>query len=427
MRKLKVAIAGLGNRGKDAYAPAVAACGDLMELTAVADTDEAKVKDVAARYQIPEKFCFSSAEEMLSQDKLADVMFICTQDRQHAGHAVAALEKGYHLLLEKPVSPDLEECRQVLAAARKAEKTVIVCHVLRYTPFYRKLKELLEAGVIGEIVSVQAAENVGYYHQAHSFVRGNWSNSDAASPMILQKCCHDMDMLLWLTGKTCRTVSSFGSLYWFKPENAPEGAAKRCLDGCRAKENCPYDAERFYLYDEKMGVANGYTGWPVEVLTLHPTVESVRKALQEGPYGRCVYACGNNVVDHQVVNMNMEDGTTVSFTMCGFTAHNARHTKLMGTLGEIEADLHSHLITVRRFGRPEEVIDVKKTAEDLTGHAGGDVRMMRELAGLLLSGGEPSGSMTTLERSLESHYIALAAEKSRLNGGACVEMAEMRG
>ena len=426
MRQLRVALAGLGSRGKDTYAKTAKLFPEKMKITAIADIDPDKVAEVAREYGVPAEHCFSSAEELLAQEKLADVMFITTQDRQHVGHAIPALKKGYDLLLEKPVSPDLQECRDLLKTAQECGRKVVVCHVLRYTPFYTKLKEILDAGRIGETVTVMGIENVGYWHQAHSFVRGNWRNSDTTSPMILQKCCHDMDLLLWLTGKTAESVTSYGSTYLFKEEMAPEGAALRCMDGCAAKAECPFDAEKIYLTNEKTGVEHGHTGWPCNVLTLHPTPESVREAIQKGPYGRCVYHCDNNVVDHQVVNICMTDGSTISFTMSGFTEKNSRYTKFMGTKGEITADLHENTIEVQEFGKVPEIIDVSKLSDDFSGHAGGDNRMVEEFLDMLIEGKEPEKSMTTLERSLESHYIALAAERSRLEGGRVVKMSEMR-
>ena len=426
MRQLRVALAGLGSRGKDTYAKTAKLFPEKMKITAIADIDPDKVAEVAREYGVPAEHCFSSAEELLAQEKLADVMFITTQDQQHVGHAIPALKKGYDLLLEKPVSPDLQECRDLLKTAQECGRKVVVCHVLRYTPFYTKLKEILDAGRIGETVTVMGIENVGYWHQAHSFVRGNWRNSDTTSPMILQKCCHDMDLLLWLTGKTAESVTSYGSTYLFKEEMAPEGAALRCMDGCAAKAECPFDAEKIYLTNEKTGVEHGHTGWPCNVLTLHPTPESVREAIQKGPYGRCVYLCDNNVVDHQVVNICMTDGSTISFTMSGFTEKNSRYTKFMGTKGEITADLHENTIEVQEFGKAPEIIDVSKLSDDFSGHAGGDNRMVEEFLDMLIEGKEPEKSMTTLERSLESHYIALAAERSRLEGGRVVKMSEMR-
>lgn len=425
-RRLKVALAGLGSRGKDNYAPAAKLYPDKMEIVAIADIDPEKVADVAKVYGVPEEACFRSAEEMIAQDKLADVMFITTQDRQHVDQAIPALKKGYDLLLEKPISPDLKECGQLLEAARMYQRQIVVCHVLRYTPFFTKMKELLEKETIGEVVSVLAVENVGWYHQAHSFVRGNWSDSEKTSPMILQKCCHDMDLYLWLTGKTCESVSSFGSTYLFKKEKAPKGCTMRCLDGCKVKEDCPFDAEKIYMDNDKMGVRQGHTRWPLDVLTLHPTEETIEEALKTGPYGRCVYHCENNVVDHQVVNMNMTDGSTMSLTMSGFTATNSRYCKIMGTTGEIIGDMEANTITVMPFGKKEELIDVSKLSDDFSGHGGGDVRLVEEFLDLISGEKEMTSQLSSIDDSLESHYLAFAAEESRVNDGKVVKLESYR-
>lgn len=425
-KKVKVALAGLGSRGKDTYAKAAKLFPDKMEIVAIADIDTAKVQEVAREYHVPSQACFSSAEEMLAQDRLADVMFITTQDRQHVGHAIPALRKGYHLLLEKPISPNLDECRELVKVAKECERRVVICHVLRYTPIYSKLKEVIDSGAVGEIVSVMSIENVGWWHQAHSFVRGNWRNSDTTSPMILQKCCHDMDLLLWLTGKTCKSVSSFGSTYLFNKEHAPEGAAKRCLDGCKAKTDCPFDAEKIYMNHKKIGLRSGNTKWPLDVLTLHPTEESVMEAIRTGPYGRCVYYCDNNVVDHQVVNLNMTDGSTISHTMCAFTATGSRYAKFMGTKGEIAADMTANTLKITEFGKETEMVDISRLAKDFSGHGGGDNRMVEEFLDMIIEGTEPDSRTTSVECSVESHYCALAAEESRLKGGAVVEIEPMR-
>lgn len=426
-KKMKVALAGLGSRGKDTYAPTAKLFPDKMEIVAIADIDPAKVQEVAKEYHIPEEMCFSSAEELIAQDKLADIMFITTQDKQHVEQAIPALKKGYHLLLEKPISPKPEECREIVKVAKEYNRQVIVCHVLRYTPIYSKLKDILDTGVIGDIVSVMSIENVGYWHQAHSFVRGNWRNSETTSPMILQKCCHDMDLLLWLTGKTCESVSSFGDTYLFKEECAPKGAALRCMGGCKAREDCPYDAEKIYLEHHKIGAKTGYTEWPLDVLTLHPSVETITEAIKTGPYGRCVYHCDNNVVDHQVVNMKMTDGTTISHTMCGFTATGSRYAKFMGTKGEIIADMTENTIKITVFGQKDtEVIDISKIATDFSGHGGGDNRMVEEFLDMLINETGATKRTTSVEQSVESHYCALAAEESRINGGKVIFLDKYR-
>lgn len=419
-----VAIAGLGSRGLNTYAQCAKLFPEKMKIVAVADILPDRVQMAAAEFGILPEGCFASAEEMLEREKLADVMFICTQDRQHVGHAIPALRKGYHLLLEKPISPELSECREIMQVAEEEKRIVLVCHVLRYTPFYGKLKELIRLGVVGDVVSVQHVENVVYWHQAHSFVRGNWRNSEESSPMILQKCCHDMDLLLWLVDKHCESVSSFGSLSHFRPECAPEGAAARCLGGCLAKAECPYDAEKIYITNEKTGVSKGHTGWPCDTVADMPTEESIREALKSGPYGRCVYACDNNVVDHQGVLLNMEDGSTIDMTMTAFTERGGRDTKICGTKGEIIANMVENTITVMPFGKKKEIIDVSKLADDFSGHAGGDNRLVEELLDLV-QGGQPGIRTTSLRDSVESHLIALAAERSRLEKGRPVRLEEL--
>lgn len=431
---ITVALAGLGSRGKEVYAQAAKSYPDKMKIVAIADIDPEKVTLTAAEYNIPAEACYASAEDMLKEDKLADVMFITTQDRQHVGHAIPALKKGYHLLLEKPISPELKECEELAAAAEKYDRKVVVCHVLRYTPIYKKVKELLDAGVIGDIVSIMAVENVGWFHQAHSFVRGNWANSDETSPMILQKCCHDMDLYLWLAGKTCESLSSFGSTYLFKKENAPEGCTKRCMDGCKVKAECPFDAEEIYLNNKYFGYNAGNRIWPLDVLVKEtPTQENITEAVKNGRFGRCVYHCDNNVVDHQVVNLNMTDGTTMSFTMCGLTADISRYAKFMGTKGEMIVNMDPNIlgandITIRKFNSEvtKESIDVSTLSDDFSGHGGGDLKMVEEFLDIISGEKEESAYVTSLNRSLESHYCALAAEESRINGGMVIELDKFR-
>lgn len=419
------AICGFGDRGST-YASMEKLFPDRMKVVAVADLIPEKVEKARQLYGIPQENCFGSAEEMLAQEKLADVMVVSTMDRQHVGHAIPALKKGYHVMLEKPISPELDKCREILEVAKDCPGKIIVCHVLRYTVFYNTLKDLLSSGRIGDVVSICANENVAYWHQAHSFVRGNWRNSQETSPMILQKSCHDMDIFTWLTGKKCKAVSSFGDTRLFKAEKAPQGAARRCLDGCAVKDQCPFDAEKIYVTNPKTGVMHTGNNWISSILSGENTVESTYEALRTGPYGRCVYYCDNDVVDHQQTNLLMEDGSTISFTMCAFTQDCYRYFKAMGTKGEIEADMKSNLIHVREFGKEEEIIDVKTISSDLKGHGGGDSGIVADFLDMLLEGREATERTTTLENSMESHFMALAAEESRRNGGRVVDLEEFK-
>lgn len=421
-KQITTIIIGLGGRGKDTYAEYIRQNPGKMKIVAIADIEPDKVEMVSRTFNIPKEMCFESADEILKQEKLADTALICTQDRDHVEEALVALEKGYHLLLEKPISPDLEECKQLLEAAHKYNKHVIVCHVLRYTPFYETIKSLITEGKIGEVVTIQAIENVAYWHQAHSFVRGNWRRSDETSPMILAKCCHDMDILLWLANKRCKKVSSFGDTYLFKSEKAPEGAALRCMEGCKCQAECLYDAVKCYIDNPKMGVKNGNTGWPVNIVAMDPTLESVTEALKEGPYGRCVYHCDNDVVDHQVVNLELEDGVTINFTMSAFTGRCYRNLKIMGTHGCIEGHMDRNVVVYEPFGGEKVEIDITKLGESLAGHGGGDYRMMDQFIELMQNPDAQTGMMTSIERSIESHVVALLAEESRVNGGQCLEI-----
>lgn len=425
MKKIKVAIIGLGSRGLNTYAPCAELFPEKLEIVAVADIRPERVELAKRLYNIPDGMCFDSGEALLACEKLADAAFICTQDRQHFGHASAALERGYDLLLEKPISPDEEECRKLVALAEKLGRRVSVCHVLRFTPFYGELKRLLDEKAVGEVVSVQHIENVIYWHQAHSFVRGNWRNSVESSPMILQKCCHDADLLVWLLGRRASKVSSFGGLYEFRPERAPEGSAARCVD-CSVRESCPYDAEKIYLTNEGTGLLRGNKWWPVDVLASEPDEEKIRRAIAEGPYGRCVYHCDNDVCDHQVVNIEFEGGATAQLTMAAFTKRGGRDTVILGTRGEIIANLSEEKIHVMPFDGENYDIDIHTMTSDLSGHAGGDTRLVEEFVELVGGGAEESVRTTTLAGSTESHYIAFAAERSRVEGGRVVDMKEFR-
>ena len=418
------AIAGFGDRGST-YASMQKLFPDKMKVVAVADLNPQKVEKAQKLYDIPAENCFASAEEMLEQEKLADVLVVSTMDRQHVGHAIPGLRKGYNILLEKPVSPELDKCRELLEVAKGCPGKVIVCHVLRYTAFYNILKDLLDKGEIGQVVSICANENVAYWHQAHSFVRGNWRNSQETSPMILQKSCHDMDILRWLAGDRCLKIQSFGSLDHFRPENAPEGAAERCLDGCLCRERCLYDAERIYLDGPHCGLRQGKDGWPNTVVAGGPpTEEKLYAALRTGPYGRCVYRCDNDVVDRQTVNMTFANGVCATFTMTAFTETCRRSIKLTGTEGEIEGDMEKNTLLLRRFGEEERVISLDGSKSEFAGHGGGDAGLIEQFCRLIETGG--TESLTGIDASVESHVMALAAEASRLRGGETVTLADFR-
>jgi predicted dehydrogenase len=414
---ITVAIAGLGSRGRDAYASYIGQLPENVKITAVADLLEERLSEAAATFGIPIENCFKSAKEMLNADKLADILLVCTPDENHYETASMAIKKGYHLLLEKPVATTDAECSDIARIAKEQKRHVVVCHVLRYAPFYEMIKKVVASGKIGKVVTINAFEGVGYYHQAHSYVRGKWRDSDASSPMILAKCCHDIDILIWLMDAHVESVSSYGGLFYLKPENAPEGSTERCMSGCKAKENCPYDAEKIYITGSLSGIQHGHTTWPSDVLAKPVTEENIRRAIEVGPYGRCVFKCDNNVVDHQVVNLEFEGGKTAHLTMSGFTPEIYRTITVTGTLGMIEGDMRTNIIKTTVFGQPAIAEDLSLITGGQAGHGGGDARMLDALFGLL-SGKKGDSSLTSIEASVESHLVCFAAERSRLAGGA---------
>ncbi len=414
-------LLGAGQRGYEVYGACALRHPDEVKFVAVAEPDPARRERFARDHQIPAENVFESWQEILAQPKLADAAVICTQDQMHTEPTLAALKAGYHVLLEKPMSPNASECIAMGKLAEEYNRIFSICHVLRYSAFFSTIKQIIDSGKIGEVVNIKHAEDVGFWHQAHSFVRGNWRNSDETSPMILQKCCHDMDIILWLMNKSCTKVSSMGSLTYFKPENAPEGSTMRCTEDCKVKDTCPFNAERFYLGDK--------TDWPVSVISADTSLEARRHALETGPYGRCVFHCDNNVVDHQVANMEFEGGATASLTMCAFTPDPARSIEVMGTKGCIHADMHkfgrdaSHneIFVFDFLTKKLETIEVDDGGVN-TGHEGADEQLtmgfVKEVAAHNAEG------RTSASRSVESHLMSLAAEKARVENRV-VDMAEM--
>lgn len=400
-------LIGAGQRGMTVYAAYGLKYPEEFRIVAVAEPNEERRREMQRLHGIPDERAFTSWEPLLEQEKMADCALVCTQDRFHTAPVRAALARGYHVLCEKPMSPNAKECIEMGKDAEKYGKTITVCHVLRYSPFFTQLKKMLDDHIIGDLVSIQHIECVGYWHQAHSFVRGNWRNSGETSPMILQKSCHDMDILAWLTGEHCLSVSSFGSLKHFRPENAPEGSTKRCMDGCKVRHSCPYDCGKIYLEDDEW-----YSDTIRKVVALEGTNEAVERALKTGPYGRCVYHCDNDVVDHQVVNLQFTNDVTVSFTMCAFTYEGSRIMNIMGTRGQIWCDMEKNTIRVSDFRTGNQnTVTVKINA---SGHSGSDDSFMRGFLRTVETDGDYQ--LSPASRSVESHLIALAAEESRVTG-----------
>ncbi len=407
MDSVSLALIGAGQRGMDSYASYALDHPENVHFVAVADTNPNRLERFRTLHDLQAERCFSSWEALLAQPRLADGILVCTQDRMHFAPTMAALAVGYHVMLEKPMSPDPRECIEMAATADELERILLVCHVLRYTSFFATMRRLLDEGRIGRLISIQHNENVAFWHYAHSFVRGNWRNSRQSSPMILAKSCHDMDILLWLAGADCVSLSSFGSLTHFTPEHAPAGAPERCLDGCPAADSCPYHAPTFYL--------SGTDGWPASVVSDDPSPDASLEALRTGPYGRCVYRCDNDVVDHQVVALEFANEVTATFTMCAFTDDVSRTIKLMGTDGEIRGVLgeQRNEIEVLHFPtRSREVRDLQ-AADGPQGHGGGDAGVMQAFVELVRAN-DWRNVPTSASVSVQSHLMAAAAETSRL-------------
>ncbi|MCH1624163.1 Gfo/Idh/MocA family protein [Ferdinandcohnia quinoae] len=412
MKQKTAVVIGAGDRGARAYAPYALEYPHELKVVGVAEPNDERRSRFRDTYSIPSKNCFESWEDMMKSGKLADIAIVCTLDRYHFEPTVKALELGYHVLLEKPMSPDPKECIEMERVARECNRQLTICHVLRYTDFWSTIKKVISEGKIGDIVSLQLNENVEVMHMSHSFVRGNWNNKEASSPMILQKSCHDMDIISYVMGKKCERVSSYGSLMHFRKENAPDGAPQRCLDGCPAEHVCPFHAGRYYLGEGK--------GWAKKFTEDHSR-EGIIKALNETPYGKCVYQSDNNVVDHQVVNMEFEDGATATFSMCGFTREQTRIVQIMGTKGEIRGKMDENSISIYDFlTKHETVINL---SIPVGGHGGGDLGIIRSFLRDLESDGEKE-SKSSASVSLRSHLMAFAAEESRLNKGESINLDE---
>jgi predicted dehydrogenase len=411
MKPMTAILIGAGDRGVRAYGPYALDYPNELKIIAVAEPNRERRTKFQRKHQISNEHCYESWEEVLNQDtKIADIAIICTLDPHHFKPTMKALEMGYHVLLEKPMSPDPLECIAMEQAAKKHNRQLTICHVLRYTEFWAAIKKIISKGEIGEVISLQLNENVEVMHMSHSFVRGNWNNKEKSSPMILQKSCHDMDIISFVMGKECKRVSSYGSLMHFKVENAPAGAPQRCLDGCPAEQDCPFHAGRYYLGEGK--------GW-AKKFTEDYTNEGIIKALQETPYGKCVYRSDNNVVDHQVVNMEFEDGATATFSMCGFTREQTRIVQIMGTKGEIRGNMEENSISIYDFLTKHET--VIKFDTPVGGHGGGDKGIMRKFLREIQFGSKKD-SVSSTSASVRSHLMAFAAEESRLHQGKSINI-----
>ena len=414
MEKKKLILIGGGNRG-NSYTK-IGKELEKFELIAIAEPIKVRREYLAKLHGIPEEMCFESWEPLLALGKIADAAIIATMDRDHYAPAMQAIEVGYDILLEKPVSPTYEECLAIEKAANEKGVRVLVCHVLRYNKFFNAIKRLINEGYVGKIINVDHTEGVGDVHYSHSFVRGKWHNADESAFMLLAKSCHDIDIIQWLIGKECKRVQSFGALTYFKRENAPEDSTERCYDGCPHIDTCPYSAKKIYIDFKEAG------NWLRSSVTrCHEMTddETVIEALGKTQYGKCVFKCDdNNVVDHQTVNMEFEDDITVSFTMSAFNL-GGRRIRIMGTKGMIDAHAWDPMITYQNLITQETVkIDVSDMVlgdSILSGHGDGDSGIMNSLYDLL-TGNVNYENLSNISISVKNHKTVFAAEKSRLEG-----------
>jgi predicted dehydrogenase len=379
----------------------IASFPEWARVAAVAEPRDEYREGFARKHGLEPGVVFRTWQEFTAQPRLCDAVVICTQDRDHVGPAVACTRLGYHMLLEKPMAVTLADCRAIAAAQREAGTITAVCHSMRYHQAFGRLRELVTEGRLGRIVTVDQIEQVAWWHQAHSFVRGNWSREDESSFMLLAKSCHDIDYLSYLVGLPCLRVASFGALTYFRPENAPAGSSARCVD-CALEPGCAYSAIRHYVRGNR-------ERWPADVVSYDHSEAAHLRAVETGPYGRCVWKCGNDVVDHQVVLLEYAGDVTATFTMTAFTARGGRLLRVHGTDAEATFQDEGRIV-LRTFatGREEEI---GFEAEE-GGHGGGDARVMRSWLRAVVES-DPAHVLTDVQESLRTHTVVFAAEKSR--------------
>ena len=389
---------------------------EKMRYIAVAEPRRDARERFARAHGIPDELCFESWEELMARPQLAQVMVNTSIDSVHYSSTMAALERGYDVLLEKPIATTLVETVRVAQTAKELGRGVWVCHTMRYAPFYNRVRDVVQSGRLGDVAVVEHSENVSWFRMAHGFARGNWGNSRTSAPMILTKCCHDMDVLQWILGMRLERLSSFGSLLHFRPDRAPHpDVPDRCTDGCPVEDECPHYAPRVYSSD--------YMAPFVQNVSIDPDPSAIRRALETGPYGRCVYRLDNDVVDHQTVSMEFEGGTTVNFIMHGHSYHSSRTMRYDGTLATLTGRIIQEpeiVIYDHAPGEPSERIVPAARGS----HSGGDEAMLNAFVDAIR--GEGPALINSVDESLEGHMMAFAAEESRLNKGAVIEMEEFR-
>ncbi len=413
--RLSCIIVGAGHRAMY-YATAYP---DRMKVVGVADPSALRREQTAKRFGLDPSQCFESAEALAKEPKQADFIINGTMDDQHVPTSLPLLTRGYDMLLEKPFATNEEEMWALVSAARRTGRKVVICHVLRHTPFYAEIRRRIADGLIGEVINVQTTEHVSYHHMAVGFIRGKWNRSDyCQSTMLMAKSCHDLDLIAWMkSGIYPTNVTSFGSNFQFSPENAPPEAGTRCLIDCPIEKNCLYSAQKHYIdHPERWS----FYVWDSLEHTDKPTLEDKIESLKTSPYGQCVWKTDMNVVDHQSVLVEFEDGCTATLNMIGGTSKPSRSIHLIGTHGEIQGCLEDNRFTIRQIDpRPgheftDEIVDLNITG-DMTGahggHGGGDKRLVQDFLDYI-SGKQPSLSTTDIQDSVAGHLIGFCADQS---------------
>lgn len=426
-RPITAIIVGAGHRSF-VYSELAKTNPEMLKIVGVADPNPIRRKKAMDYFGFKEDMCFENAEELAKKGKLADTVINGTMDEQHLETAVPLLNAGYDMLLEKPFAPNEEEMRQIVNCAKKNNSKVMICHVLRYTPFYYAIKERIVNGEIGDIINIQTTEHVSYHHLSTSYIRGKWANSDKChTSMLLAKCCHDLDIIMWMMSETKpKQISSFGGKFQFKPENAPKEAGTICMKDCPLVDTCVYSTKRlyidhpdrwaFYVWDALEGKKN---------ITIEDKIALMKS---DNPYARCIYKCDNNVVDHQSVLINFESGATGTHNMVGGSAEPRREIHIIGTKGEIFGNFEESKFTVLKIDpSPDahneecdvEEVDLRVTGDMVGaygGHGGGDERLAADFV-KFIRGEKPSLACTSIFDSVAGHLSVYLADKSRENGG----------
>jgi len=431
-------VIGAGDRGANAYVPALFEEPGLARIVAVAEPDDRRRQAFAERHEIPPERRFADYGELLAGRAIADFALIATPDAEHLGPALQALDRGYHVLLEKPMATSEADCERLVEASEESGRLLQICHVLRYAPLYAAIERVIKAGELGDVVTIQHSENVSYWHYAHSYARVHWHNRTESSPMILAKSCHDLDMLHWLAGAPPIRLTSLARPTELCEANAPKGAPSFCIEGCPHSSSCPYDAVAMYrdlspiLLDLQLGTpapaatksepdastssqaaeppkASGWTGWPVSAVTHDTTPEGVEHALRESRYGRCVYRIGDNdQPSSQNVNVLFANGVNASFTMHSTSHREGRETRIDGTRGSLVAGFYTLEqfieVTHHKTGRRRRVPLELETGP----HGGADPKLFRAFLAAVRGDGDAA---TSAREALWSHRMAFAADR----------------